>query len=159
AWPLDNLASLHKCNSMLRRTMFNPILPSVAVYETDFQLKLQGSKGILHPSEDLIRLVVRGSIAAAVPGESALDFGVGDGRHVGYLMSRGYRVTGTDVAPSAVEVTKRLFQDQNQYRGILLDNSPELPFMDQEFSLVIAWEVLHWLGSRDIFLSGMRELR
>ncbi len=130
---------------------------SILVYEKDFQLKLKGQKGILHPSEDLIRLIARGSIAAKEPGEAALDFGVGDGRHVEYLMSLGYHVTGTDVAPSSLEVTKRLFKDNDKFRGFLLDNSPELPVADGAFSLVVAWEVLHWLGTPELFLKGMRE--
>jgi SAM-dependent methyltransferase len=131
---------------------------SIAVYETDFQLKVQGKKGILHPSEDLIRLIARGRISATKPGQAALDFGVGDGRHVEYLMSLGYSVTGTDVAPSSLEVTRRLFKGNDKYRGILLENSPELPFGDGEFSLVLAWEVIHWLGSPELWLKGMREL-
>jgi SAM-dependent methyltransferase len=133
--------------------------PSISVYERDFQLKLKGQKGILHPSEDLIRLIARGGIAAQEPGEAALDFGVGDGRHVAYLMSLGYSVTGTDVAPSSLEVTRRLFKDTDKFRGILLETSPELPIADGTFSLVVAWEVLHWLGSPELFLKGVRELR
>jgi SAM-dependent methyltransferase len=132
--------------------------PSVSVYEKDFQLKLKGQKGILHPSEDLIRLVVRSAIAAKESGEAALDFGVGDGRHVQYLMSLGYSVTGADVAPSSLEVTRRLFEGNDSFRGILLENSPELPVSDRTFSLVVAWEVLHWLGTPERFLRGMREL-
>jgi SAM-dependent methyltransferase len=132
-------------------------LPSISVYENDFQLKLKGQKGILHPSEDLIRLIVRGAIGAREAGEVALDFGVGDGRHVEYLMSLGYRVTGTDAAPSSLEVTRRLFKDNDKFRGILLENSPELPVAVDTFSLVVAWEVLHWLGTPELFLKGMRE--
>jgi SAM-dependent methyltransferase len=132
--------------------------PSVSVYEKDFQLKLKGQKGILHPSEDLIRLIARAAIAAKEPGEAALDFGVGDGRHVGYLMSLGYNVTGTDVAPSSLAITRRLFEGNDSFRGILLENSTELPVADRTFSLVVAWEVLHWLGTPELFFKGMREL-
>jgi SAM-dependent methyltransferase len=139
--------------------MTKPHPASVLVYEQDFQLKLKGQKGILHPSEDLIRLVARGSIAAKEPEEAALDFGVGDGRHVEYLMSLGFRVVGTDVAPSSLEVVKRLFAGDDRFRGILLERSPELPIADDTFSLVVAWEVLHWLGSPEMFMKGMRELK
>jgi SAM-dependent methyltransferase len=132
--------------------------PSVSVYEKDFQLKLKGQKGILHPSEDLIRLIARAAIAAKEPSEAALDFGVGDGRHVGYLMSLGYNVTGTDVAPSSLAITRRLFEGNDSFRGILLENSTELPVADRTFSLVVAWEVLHWLGTPELFFKGMREL-
>jgi SAM-dependent methyltransferase len=138
--------------------MTKPSPASISVYEQDFQLKVQGKKGILHPSEDLIRLVARGRIAATAPGQAALDFGVGDGRHVAYLMSLGYRVTGTDVAPSSLEVTRRDFKGNDKFRGVLLENSPKLPFADGEFALVLAWEVLHWLGSPELWLEGMREL-
>jgi SAM-dependent methyltransferase len=141
-------------------TMATPLSPanSIAVYEKDFRLKDSGQKGILHPSEDLIRLVARGRIAAKQPNEVALDFGVGDGRHVEYLMSLGYDVVGTDVAPSSLAVTQKLFHGNPRYRGHLLDNSPQLPVADGSVSLVVAWEVLHWLGSAELFHSAMREL-
>jgi SAM-dependent methyltransferase len=132
--------------------------PNIEVYDSDFKLKLEGKKGILHPSEDLIRLVNRGSIKAAVPGDMALDFGVGDGRHVEYLMSLGYSVTGTDAAPASLRLTERVFADNDRFRGILLENSPKLPIGDSTFSLAVAWEVLHWLGSPEQFAHGMREL-
>ena len=138
--------------------MNKSILSSIEVYEKDFQLKLNGSKGILHPSEDLIRLVARGSVAATDAHEVALDFGVGDGRHVEYLISLGYNVIGTDVAPSSLAVTHRLFKNNEKFRGLLLENSPEIPLSDGEVSLVVAWEVLHWLGSPDLYLKAMREL-
>src|SRR5690349_18438202 len=131
---------------------------SIGVYEKDFQLKDSGQKGILHPSEDLIRLIARGKIAAKRPGEVALDFGVGDGRHVEYLMALGYDVIGTDVAPSSLSVTKKLFQGNPRYQGHLLENSPELPVGDGSVSLVVAWEVLHWLGSPELFQKAIREL-
>ncbi len=130
---------------------------SIGVYEQDFQLKLDGAKGILHPSEDLIRLIARGSIRAKESGEAALDFGVGDGRHVKYLMSLGFSVTGTDVAPASLAVTDKLFKNSSQYRGFLLENSPDLPFADGTFGLIVAWEVVHWLGSPELFLKCMRE--
>lgn len=139
--------------------MTKPLPPSIQVYDSDFKLKLEGKKGILHPSEDLIRLIARGSIKAGGPGEFALDFGVGDGRHVEYLMSLGYSVTGTDVAPASLEVTRGLFAGNDRFHGVLLENSPELPMGNSTFSLVVAWEVLHWLGSAEQFSRGMRELK
>src|SRR5262245_37625010 len=130
---------------------------SISVYEEDFQLKVSGRKGILHPSEDLIRLITREKISASGPGAVALDFGVGDGRHIEYLMSLGYDVVGTDVAPSSLEITQRLFHGNKRYRGMLLDNCPTLPLSDGTVSLVVAWEVLHWLGSPEIFRRAMQE--
>jgi ubiquinone/menaquinone biosynthesis C-methylase UbiE len=134
-----------------------PPTNSISVYEQDFQLKVSGQKGILHPSEDLIRLVMRGKISASEPKAIALDFGVGDGRHIEYLMSLGYDVVGTDVAPSSIAVTKKLFLGSQRYRGVLLENCPLLPLPDNTVSLVVAWEVLHWLGSPETFEQAMRE--
>jgi SAM-dependent methyltransferase len=74
-------------------------------------------------------------------------------------MSLGYRVTGTDVAPASLEVTKRLFAGNDRFHGVLLEDSPELPIGDSTFALVVAWEVLHWLGSPAKFARGMRELK
>jgi len=139
--------------------MVTPTPPtnSISVYEKDFQLKVSGQKGILHPSEDLIRLITRGKISATEPSAIALDFGVGDGRHVEYLMSLGYDVVGTDVAPSSLAVTQKLFHGNQRYRGLLLDSCPALPISDKSISLVVAWEVLHWLGSPELFQQAMRE--
>jgi len=134
-----------------------PSTNSISVYEKDFQLKVSGQKGVLHPSEDLIRLVVRGKISASEPRAIALDFGVGDGRHVEYLMSLGYDVVGTDVAPSSIAVTRKLFHGNDRYRGVLLENCPTLPLPDNTVSLVVAWEVLHWLGSPEAFQQAVRE--
>jgi SAM-dependent methyltransferase len=134
-----------------------PPVNSISVYEKDFQLKVSGQKGILHPSEDLIRLVTRGNISASEPKAVALDFGVGDGRHVAYLMSLGFNVVGTDVAPSSIAVTQKLFQGNQRYSGILLENCPTLPLPDNAVSLVLAWEVLHWLGSPETFQRAIKE--
>ena len=141
----------------MNTTSTNPSHASISVYEKGFQLKLKGQKGILHPSEDLIRLIARASISATEPGEAALDFGVGDGRHVEYLISLGYRVTGTDVAPSSLEVTKKLFAGNDKFRGLLLDEPVELPIADGALALIVAWEVLHWLGSPELFMKVMRD--
>jgi SAM-dependent methyltransferase len=84
---------------------------------------------------------------------------MGDGRHIEYLISLGYDVTGTDVAPSSFEIARKLFQGNGRFRGILLDSSPLLPLADSSFSLVVAWEVLHWLGAPDLFLTAMREFK
>jgi SAM-dependent methyltransferase len=133
---------------------------SIAVYEEDYRKKVAGEKGILHPSEDLIRLVARGSFAATTPGEAVLDFGVGDGRHVSFLLSLGYRVTGTDVAPAAVALTERNFSDDHRYVAVQLDGEQPLPlpFEDASFALVVAWEMLHWTGSAERYRETMREL-
>ena len=134
-----------------------PLTNSISVYEKDFRLKVSGQKGILHASEDLIRLVMRGKISASEPKAFALDFGVGDGRHIEYLMSLGYDVIGTDVAPSSIEVTQKLFHGNQRYRGVLLESCPTLPLSDGAVSLVVAWEVLHWLGSPETFQQAIRE--
>jgi SAM-dependent methyltransferase len=159
SWGFDSETTFQRGSDEMSMPNSNPSNDaSILVYEKDFQLKVQGRKGIFHPSEDLIRLIARGQIAAKEVGEQALDFGVGDGRHVNYLMSLGYRVTGTDVAPSSLEVTQEIFGDNINFRGILLQNSPQLPFADRKFSLILAWEVLHWLGSPDVYMKGMKEL-
>ena len=63
-----------------------------------------------------------------------MDFGVGDGRHVEYLMSLGYDVTGTDVAPASLDVTKRVFAGNGRFSGFSLENAPELPARIRLFS-------------------------
>lgn len=91
-------------------------------------------------------------------GDQALDFGCGEGRNTRYLADLGYRVTATDVIPAAVEITTaRLAGRQADVRLVALEDP--LPFPAAAFRLILAFHVLQWLGSREAFVTILRDFR
>lgn len=130
---------------------------SIAAYEQYYARQLDGAHGLTRASEDFVRLLVRGGIAPGKVDEPALDFGIGDGRHAEYLISMGYRVTGTDVSDAPLQVSNRRLLGTGKLQTTLLERSPALPFPDRAYSLVVAWEVMHWLGGPESWELAIRE--
>lgn len=130
---------------------------SISVYEQYYARQLDGAHGLTRAADDFVRLLARGGIAPGAVDEPALDFGIGDGRHAEYLISMGYQVTGTDVSATPLQVASRRLQGTGKLQAVLLDNSPHLPLPDRAFTLVVAWEVLHWLGGPESWELAIRE--
>jgi len=82
----------------------------------------------------------RDAFFALVPdaGRATLDLGCGEGRVARDLVERGHRVTGVDASPALLEAARQV-DTEGQY---LLADSADLPFPDQDFDLVIAYNVL-----------------
>lgn len=67
----------------------------------------------------------------------ALDLGCGAGLYAKWLLARGWKVTGVDVAPASVAGLQTLHHD--------IENG--LPFSGGSFDAVLAWDVLEHLAS------------
>ena len=82
-----------------------------------------------------------------------LDFGIGDGRHVEFLLKKRNKVIGTDISQEAINLTKKRLKKIN---GINLKNL-DLYFFNNEsyinkfifhkIDLIVCWETIHWLGN------------
>ena len=81
--------------------------------------------------------------------KTALDLGVGDGRHALYLLESGFRVTGVDLAQSGLDV---LYQRAQKFRDKLtLINANVLDLdLTNRFSLIIGLGLLHFLSLENI---------
>jgi SAM-dependent methyltransferase len=75
---------------------------------------------------------------APAPGRSTLEIGCGEGRVARDLTALGHRVTATDIAPSLVAAA-RAAQSAQRY---LVADAAQLPFADNEFDRVVAYNVL-----------------
>lgn len=128
---------------------------SIDIYEADYLKIAQKQKPpFLSPAENLIRAVNQNDLSDGKD-RSALDFGCGDGRNSEYLLSLGYEVVATDVSKGAIEATvARMGKDAATH--LLKENEP-LPLQDDTIDLVVSWEVLHWLGSKDLFEFSLNE--
>ncbi|PRY45780.1 class I SAM-dependent methyltransferase [Umezawaea tangerina] len=72
------------------------------------------------------------------PGFATLDFGCGEGRVSRDLAGRGHRVTGFDASPSMVAAAREA-HPEGEY---LVADAVALPFEDDSFDLVVAYNVL-----------------
>ncbi len=131
---------------------------SVSIYEDLYLRILQGEADFMYiPPENLVRMIRVEKILAG-PGriDSALEFGCGEGRNCEYLFDLGYQVCATDVSEGAIEASRKRMQDKpcDFHLGRPGEN---LPYADRFFSLIIAWEVLHWLGSKELFTFYLNE--
>lgn len=72
------------------------------------------------------------------PGVATLDFGCGEGRVSRDLTARGHSVTGIDASPTLLAAAR----DADPGGEYLLADATNLPFDDDRFDLVVAYNVL-----------------
>lgn len=72
-----------------------------------------------------------------------LDIGCGMGRHTLYLAARGFDVTATDNAPTAIAACKKNLEEAGLRATLVECDMAELPFEDNSFDGVVASHVIH----------------
>lgn len=88
------------------------------------------------PDENLVRLLSR----IKPTNRNALDFGCGSGRHSYLLQNEGFQVTGCDTAKTTIDHL------QKESSSIRFLHTPDtnLPFLPNEFGLIVSWGVFHY---------------
>ena len=99
-----------------------------------------------NPPDILVDLVETGRIAPC----DAVDLGCGAGNNAVWLASRGFRVTGLELSPRAVELAEeRANKHGVDCRFIAADLTTELSALDASFDFAYDWEVLHHVFPED----------
>ncbi len=80
-----------------------------------------------------------------------LEIGCGAGRHVYFFRSMGLEVVGTDVAPSAIDFTRRRLETDGLMEGVDLQvaDATQIAYPDNSFDGILAWRFLHVLSPND----------
>jgi SAM-dependent methyltransferase len=95
---------------------------------------------IEEPPALLVELVESGGIGPC----EAVDLGCGAGNYAGWLASKGFRVTGIDLSPRAIELAGQLANKRGvNCRFIVEDLTEDLRKLDRSFDFAYDWEVLH----------------
>lgn len=95
---------------------------------------------LIYPDENLVRILSKINLSG-----KALDFGAGSGRHSILLKSYGFDVTAVDYTENSIA---QIHEIDKTIKTFVVSNLP-YPFLDNEFSLIVSWGVLHY-NSLDI---------
>ena len=76
-------------------------------------------------------------------GKKVLEIGCGAGTDSSQFAKHGANVTGVDLTPAAIEVTKHRFKTMGLKGNFLVADAENLPFKNNEFDYVYSFGVLH----------------
>ncbi|NHJ19468.1 MAG: class I SAM-dependent methyltransferase [Candidatus Lokiarchaeota archaeon] len=88
-----------------------------------------------------------------------LDLGCGTGRHLIFLLKKGFEVYGLDGSPNGLEITKKWLIEENLSSELICQQiEHEFPYKDSFFDAVISIQVLHHNLMKDILFT-VREIK
>jgi SAM-dependent methyltransferase len=99
----------------------------------------------LYPSEAVVRFLSRFH-APLRSGRAltALDIGVGGGRHTRLLCDLGFRTCGVDISEEGLERTRSLLADMGHTPELRKAAMTELPFPNDSFHVALAYGVFYY---------------
>jgi len=109
------------------------------------------SHGLSYPAEYVIR-IFRGSyprLAMPTPrsGQSVLDVGCGDGRHLPFFTGLGLEAHGVEIsAPLVAQLRERLAPLGITADHLHVGSCSSLPFADASFDYVMAWNSAYYMS-------------
>lgn len=72
-----------------------------------------------------------------------LDLGCGGGRHLAYLGRLGFRLTGTDISPHGLQLSREWLHNENLEADLVLASMTPMPFAAGSFDGAISINVLN----------------
>lgn len=79
-----------------------------------------------------------------------LYIGFGEGQNLPYLISQGFKVFGTEIARNRLAFAKKRLERTKQKAFLQLVDSNKLPFKDNFFDVVIAWQSLYYNNEKTL---------
>jgi len=80
-----------------------------------------------------------------------LDLGCGTGRHLLFLLKRGFKVYGLDGSPNGLEIAKNWLTEENLSSDLICQKiEHKFPYKDDFFDAVISIQVIHHNLMKDI---------
>ncbi len=112
-----------------------------------------------YPSEEVVRFLMRRFRARLQDGArlSALDIGVGGGRHSRLLCELGFDTSGIDISAEGLKQTEAILAKLGFHPTLKNARMTELPFESNSFDLAISYGVFYY-GTADETRKAIHEL-
>ncbi|MBW7452497.1 class I SAM-dependent methyltransferase [Paenibacillus sepulcri] len=95
---------------------------------------------LFYPNEYLVRVSHR--LLNKEAHHKILDYGFGSGTNLIHFLKKGFTVSGVEVSESAIEQVASKLERSGLEAILKHDKSGIIPFEDDSFDVVIAWQVL-----------------
>ena len=120
-------------------------------------------KNIMYPAEYVIR-IFKGKYPSLnlskeiFSGKKILDLSCGDGRHLIFLSTLGFKLFGTEISESIVRIVKEKLKKLNITADIRVGTNDHIPFEDNYFDFLLSWNVCYYMREENLnFLSHVKE--
>lgn len=122
-------------------------------------LGLLKAQDISYPSEYIIRIFKgaypRLEMPRPRPGQSVLDVGCGDGRHLPFFLSLGLDAQGVEVTPEIVDHLRLSLSELGVGPERIQQGScSSLPYQDDFFDYVVAWNSAYYMSLDNVDFSA-----
>ncbi|MBN1431637.1 MAG: methyltransferase domain-containing protein [Methanomicrobiaceae archaeon] len=131
-------------------------LKSKKVWEDN--LKLFPHTKLRYPDENLVRLMSGKYVPVPKPPAKVMDHGFGHGNNLWFLADKGYECSGCEISEALIADVNELFSKIGKPVDLRPVEGLKIPFDDNEFDIVVSWNVLHYNGTRQGVIEIIREL-
>ncbi len=100
----------------------------------------KGLSNLKYPNEMLVRQFNKYHANKNV--KRVLDFGFGAGANLIHIAECGCEVFGVEVSDSAIDLVENKLKEKSLTASLTKVNNHELPYEDNYFDVVVAWQVL-----------------
>jgi len=108
------------------------------------------------PPKELVNLIEAGKIKPC----KVLDLGCGEGFYAIYLASKGFEVTGIDIAENAIKLAKENATKQDVKIKFMPMDVSDLDKINDKFDFVFEWAILHHIipEQRQKYVENIKEI-
>ncbi|PIT90993.1 hypothetical protein COU17_02750 [Candidatus Kaiserbacteria bacterium CG10_big_fil_rev_8_21_14_0_10_49_17] len=105
----------------------------------------------MHVDSNLVQVVKR--VLSPAKNNTILYIGFGEGQNLAYLAREGFDCFGTEISRTRLERARALFDEIGEHATLQLVESHELPFPDNTFDCVLAWQSLYYNTEKSLMQS------
>jgi len=121
------------------------------------------SSAMAYPAEGVIR-VLKGSfpglrLPKPSPGQTVLDLGFGDGRHVPLCASTGLKVSGVEISQEICDLVGKRLGDLGIEADLRVGYASDIPFDKAMFDFLLTWNSCYYMSLGGVsFDAHIREM-
>ncbi|MCM0626384.1 class I SAM-dependent methyltransferase [Lysinibacillus sp. OL1_EC] len=115
----------------------------------------KGLSNLEYPNEMFVRLFNKNFVNNKIG--TILDYGFGAGANLIHMAKQNCEVFGVEVSESAISIVQKKLAENSLTAELLKIEDGRLPFEDNHFDMVVAWQVLVY-NNLDTFKKAMSEI-